>query len=280
MAHPRTDYRILLIAAAAVSLVAAILVAGFLYLARNHPAAQRVEPDAASQDAAPIPIPETLGPRCGGDIVRFVKISPSKEEGLSIEEAAKARIEAIARQRKTSSLLLGWRGREDREKRAYCRVSLRYQIGEERGVALWLVPPDEESVAKLEPQERLSIELTSIPSWTSEDQIRSLNRRCADAGVEKVKRHFSYMENYTLWRCLRKRAIEVRRETGQEIIYDRWHGIAEGPNRCLISVSYTVDEEPNRAFFRLKYLDGDEYALEPLTPRAIEAILGPGVFSH
>jgi hypothetical protein len=275
------DFSLLFASAGLVALLCALALALFYFLLREHPSAQlQPRDEAIRSEAEPLPMPEEIGPRCGGDVVRAVRSHPSKTAGVTIEKAAKSLIESKARELGKSALILGWRGREDRESRDYCRVSLRYQIDDERGVALWLVSPAETSKARLEPQEGLSLELTAIPTWTDEAQQRTLDRQCAEAGVEKVKGHFSYMENYNLWRCLRKRAIEVRRETGAEIVYDRWSGVAEGPSRCLVSVTYQEDETPKVAYFRLRSLDNDEYSIEPLTPRAIEVIYGPGVYSR
>lgn len=199
---------------------------------------------------------------------------------MTIEDLAKQRLEEKAKQENLRYLFHGWRGREDREKSGFCRVSLRYQLGDARGAAVWLIDPEAEPHARLQPQERLSVEVTQPIQWPDDDAEAAFSRKCKVDGIERVKRHFSYKENYNLWRCLRKRAVEVRRDTGVEIVYNHWKSRAEGPDRCLIWVEYTEDEVEQDAYFRLRYIRNEEHALEPLTPRAIEGIYGPGVFSR
>lgn len=280
MAPRGTDLKILSLAAALVGLAAAAAAAGFFYCAGRHPAAQLPVEDGSVSDAAPLPLPDDMGPRCGTSVVRQVRSHPSKLEGAAtIEAAVEERLQAEAERAGERLLLLGWRGREDRQKRSDCRVSLRYQLGDQRGATVWLVDPDQDRTW-LEPQDRLSIELTALPPWPDAEAQRAMERRCADEGVEKVKRHFSYMENFSVWRCLRKRAGQYRRETGRTVEYNRWKGEAEAPDRCLVSVEYFEEEVPSRAYYRLRFIEGEEHAVEPLTAKAIESIYGPGVTSR
>ncbi len=282
MARRRTDRGLLLIASAIVITIAGGMVLTALHCLRAHPAAQGpAPPESPSTDAAVMPMPDMLGTRCGGPVVKLVRAHPSTKDGESVEAEADRRLRAKAKAEDALLLKHGWRGREDRERPIYCRVSLRYQLGKARGATVWLINPDEPSHARIEPQDLLSVEVTKALPWPDANQEATFQKKCAVAGVERVKKHFSFMENYNLWRCLRKRAIVVRRDTGVEIVYGHWGGKAEAPGRCITWVDYTEDEVEKTAYFRLIYIDDEEdYAIEPLTPRATEAIYGPGVFTR
>lgn len=269
--------RLLLAAVAFVVAAAAVATAAIVRCAATTPEAWRARGDAAPVDAAPADLPDVAAPRCGPQVVDMVRAHGSTEPGLTIEALAKRRLEEKAQRESVELVIHGWRGLEDREKSAYCRVSFRYQLGEERGAEVWLVDPEAPAHARLEPQGLLSVEATEVEPWPGQAEIQ---KKCVDDGIERVKRHFSYMENYSLWRCLRKRAMEIRAEGGPEIVYNAWHAKAEGPERCLVWVDYTEDGAKQNAYFRLRYVPGEEHAIEPLTPRAIEALYGPGVFSR
>jgi hypothetical protein len=280
MARRGQDLRLLLIAVGVVVVIVGAAIGGAFYCARSHPAARIPEEEAPPTDAAPLAIPDTFGPRCSLAVVKSVRTHPSFEAGKTVEELALHRLEEKAEKEGLRYLFHGWRGREDREKTGYCRVSARYQFDDARGAAVWLIDPEEPPHARIQPQERLSVEVTKPVPWPDPDAEKAFARKCRLDGIERVKRHFSYKENYNIWRCLRKRAGEVRRDTGVEIVYNHWKSRAEGPNRCLVWVQYTEDEVDREAYFRLRYVPNEEHALEPLTPRAIEVIYGPGVFSR
>ena len=288
MSPQRTETRILLIATVVV--VALALVGGGLFFAalRWHPAA-RPPPEepisvarAAAQaaDGAAAPMPDYVGPECSGPVVTQVRSHPSPIEGLSVDGHVRQRLAEEEAERGQKARIIGWRGREDREKRGWCRISVRYQFGPDRGASMWLVDPEREFPLGLEPQDALSMEVTKALPLADETAQAALQRKCASQGIREVKGSFSYMENHNIWSCLRKRASEEQREQGTVIQWGGWRGEAEGDDRCVVSVAYRENGRHQKAFWRLRYLPDGEKAVEPLTPRAIEAIYGPGVRSR
>ncbi len=279
MVRGRGDGRLLLVSVLVVVLVAAGAGAGIWVALDRH----RVEPraPAAVVDASDEPLPEAIGTRCGGPVVAMVRRHPSTVSGRSVEEQAATLLEAGAAEAGETYRTAGWRGIEDRQRRDLCRVSLRYQVGTERGASVWLVDPDAPEGERLQPQDRVSVEATGrIPLDDPSAEAR-LARACASKGIEEVKGHFSYMEQYRIWGALRKRASEQHfREGGPEVVFGSWKARPEARDRCIVSVDLTEDGAPRTEHYRIRFMEDGQHVVEPLTPRAIESIYGPRVYSR
>lgn len=260
-------------------LIAAGIGAGFYSCLSTHPSAQ-IEPPEAEPDTGPLPdLPGEPGTACARKAVDLLRNHPGAS-APNLETAAKVRLEKLAASSEKSLRLIGWRGREDRERSEMCRVSLRYMLDEERGASVWLVDPQGEPWDRLEPLDTLSIEVTERVPFDEPDREKRLRRRCRTKGVELVQRHFSFNEEYGVWGTMRKQAARDAYEREIEINWGHWTGRPEGSKRCLISVDYTEDGVSKTEYWRLRWLENDEHAVEPLTPRAIESIYGPGVYSR
>lgn len=270
--------RLLLLAAGVVLVVFGAMAVGFYACLSSHPSA-RIAGDSGETDAAPLPLPEDPGTVCQRKAVALVRTHPGAG-AETVAAAAKARLGEVARAREQKLRLIGWRGREDHSQHHLCRVSLRYMLGQERGASVWLVDPEAPASARLEPQDTLSVEVTGRVPFDDAEAERRLRRKCSTKGIEDVQRHFSYMEEYGIWAAMRKREVRERQERGTEIAWGDWSARPEGPDRCLVMLDYTEDGEPKTEVWRLRWLPNDELAVEPLTPRAIESIYGPGVYSR
>ncbi len=253
--------------------------AGFYSCLSTHPAA-RIAPPEPVPDTGPLPtFPDDPGTACGRKAVELVRAHPGRE-APSLGAAAKTRLEELSAKRGEPLRVIGWRGREDHDRSEMCRVSLRFMLGDERGASVWLVDTAGEPSNRIEPQDTLSIEVTGRIPFDDESREKTLRRRCRTKGIELVQRHFSYNEEYGVWGTMRKQAAREAYERDIEIVWGHWKGVPEGSERCLVSVDYTEDGESKIEYWRMRWLPNDEHAVEPLTPRAIESIYGPGVYSR
>lgn len=278
MSRRVTDTRVLLLASVLVLAVAAGIAATFYSCLSRYPAASN-EPPSPWPDAAPPPAPSAPGTECSRDAVKRVRAHPGIGD-VTIEKAALRRLEQIGIERGEKLRVVGWRGREDQDQHTLCRVSLRFLIGEERGASVWLVDLEAAQADAIEPLDTLSIEVTQPVPLDDPGAEAKVLQACRTKGVELVQHHFSYLEEHGIWTTMRKRAAEERRDTGTEIVWGEWTGRPEGARRCLVSLGYTEDGTAKTEYWRLRWLANDEHAVEPLTPRAIEAIYGPGVYTR
>lgn len=251
---------------------------GFYTCLVTHPASQVVQPPPES-DAAPSPMPDAPGTICQQKAVNQVRTHPGLG-AATVEKAATARLEELATSRGKELRIIGWRGREDQDDRYICRVSFRYLLGDERGASIWVVNPEAHASDRLSPQDTLSIESTGRVPFDAPEEERNLDRKCRTDGVEKVQRHFSYMEEYGIWAAMRKREVKERSQRGTTIEWGAWSARPEGVERCLVSLGYTEDGQAKTEYWRLRWTPGQEHAVLPLSPRAIESIYGPGVYSR
>jgi len=274
--RPR-DVRLLVLASVSVLAVAGGLAALGWRLLEHHPVSR---PVLTADDPEPEPPRSDLGTRCGSLAVDMVR-RHAAPGGATVGQAAEARLGERASGLGKALRVMGWRGREDRERRGICRVSLRYELGDDAGASVWLVDPEALDGERLQPQDGLSVEVTARVPLEDAAAEQTLAQRCEADGVDAVKRRFSYMERYDIWGCLRKRAAEVHgRESGPEVVWGAWRGRPEARDRCVISVDLTEDGQPAVEHYRLTFMPDGEHVVEPLTPRAIESIYGPGVHSR
>lgn len=278
MARGRTDARLLFVAIGAVLLLAVAAGGGLWVALERH----RVPPPTPrTSDAAAEPLPEEVGPRCGGPVVSLVRHHPSPVEGRTVEAQAEVLLEGDARQLGKTLRVVGWRGIEDRQRRELCRVSLRYQLGAERGATIWLVDPDAEEGERLQPQDRVSVDATGRVPLADPGAEAALERVCSSKGIDEVKGHFSYMEQHRIWGALRKTASEQHfREGGPEVVFGDFRARPEARDRCIVSLDLTEDGAAKTEHYRIRFMPDGEHVVEPLTPRAIESIYGPHVYSR
>jgi len=281
MKRRRAEPLILLVAIGAVAAIAGLVIWLGLRTMSATQAVGDAEPALTARvDAAPSKIPGGSGTVCGLDAVKMVKEHPSPD-GRAIDASAHDLLAERGRVEGTKLHVVGWRGRPARRRRGVCRVSLRFKQGKARNAIVWHVEPDAPPSSRLFPEDATAVALTGRVALEDAEQEGALTSRCRTKSIDIVQRHFSFWEQHDLWRCMRKVAAREQITKGIEIELGNWSASPEGSDRCIVTLKLKEDGIPRREHWRVRFApEGEELAVEPLTPRGTEAIYGPGVYSR
>lgn len=100
---------------------------------------------------------------------------------------------------------------------------------------------------------------------------------CGANSIKKIQNYFSYDERKNLWQQLREIARREKKEKGIDISWLNWGTKIESTDRCLVYIDYNENQVLKREWWRIQTSPSGDIEVEPLTGRAKEVILGPGV---